>query len=195
MAIQAILGEGSNGRVRLSSRVEGGQCCDPAGTLQGLDRIDAQAGGQVGLRAEGITQAGDRARVSGLDAAGGALDVVAIIRRRAAVTVIPAARGLYDGEIGRVLTAPHRAVGQVRVQGQALAAVTQHAAERLDRMRAADLRQVGVAGQAVFHLTGQHGCQSDGLRFSALLPENYQQSEQEQRGSGEKGTAHEGKKG
>ena len=48
-------------------------------------------------------------------------------------------------------------MGQGRIQCQSLAAMTGHATEGLQRVGVADLRQVGVAGQAVFHLAGQGG--------------------------------------
>ena len=50
-----------------------------------------------------------------------------------------------------------RAVCQVCIQRQALAAMTEHAAEGLDRVGGADLSQVRVTGQAVFRLAGESG--------------------------------------
>ncbi len=88
-------------------------------------------------------------------------------RRAAAVPLWQSdttAGGFDDREISRVLSAAHAAVGQIRIQGQAFAAMADHAAKGFDRVGLADLRQVSMAGQAIFHLAGQAGRQ--GNRFN-----------------------------
>ncbi len=139
--------------------------------------VAAKAGSQIGLSTEGIADAGDGARVGGLDAGGGALDMVVVSHSRTAVTVRPATGGLHHREIRRVLAAAHTACARLRIQRQAFTAVADHTAEGLYRMRFTDLRQVGVAGQAVFHLTGQCGRQGDWFDAATFLPGNSQQGQ------------------
>ncbi len=75
---KAVLPECLHSRVGFRQRVKGSQAGDAAGALAVLDGGCTQAGSQVGLRAEGIADAGDRARIGGLDAGGGALDMVIV---------------------------------------------------------------------------------------------------------------------
>lgn len=126
------------------------------------DGGNAKTGGHIRLRAKSKADTGNRARVCGLDAGDHALDVMTIIRFAARVTRSPAARGFYYAESGWIRPASHRAVCQVRVEGETFPAVTGYAAKRLNGMRSADLRQVCVAGETVFGFARQGWGKCDG---------------------------------
>ncbi len=84
---QAVLPECLNGWIGFQGGIKSCQAGDPAGALAVLDGGHTQAGGQIRLRAIGKADLGDRARISGLDAGGGALDVVTPGCRSPAVAV------------------------------------------------------------------------------------------------------------
>ena len=179
MTGEAVLPKSLHIRIGFLGWIESRQGGDAAGTAGHLNGKYPQAGCQVGLDAEGEQNAGDGTGVSGLDAGGGALNVVAVTFRGATVAFVASTGGLNDREIRGIATAAHGAVSQVCIQSQWLAAMTEHAAEGLDRMRVADLGQVRVAGEAVFHLTGESGGERNRLRVEVFIPSNKEQSQQE----------------
>jgi len=122
-----------------------------------LDCVDSQAGDLIGLGSVGKTNAADRPGVGALHAGNGALDMIALILSCAVMAIAAPARGFHHGKLRGVSPTVHCAVRQVCVQCKPLTTVTQYATEGLHWMRGADLRQVGMAGQAVFNLTGQGG--------------------------------------
>ena len=68
-------------------------------------------------------------------------------------------------------------MGQGCIHRQRLAPVTDYAAERLDRVGLANLGQIAMAGQAVFHLPGQGRDQRDRPDAVAFLPGNHQEGQ------------------
>ena len=105
-------------------------------------------------------------------------DMVVVAGRASAMAVRPAAGGFDYRIIGRVFSAAHAAVGQAGIQRQSFAAMTDHTAEGFNRVRFTDFRQPGVAGQAIFNLTGQGGRQGDWLDATTLQPGNSKQGQQ-----------------
>jgi hypothetical protein len=92
--------------------------------------------------------------------------MVTLIRFAPGVTVTSAARGFDYRQVGRICATAHTAVRQVRIEGEALAAMTGNATKCFDRMRGADLGQVGMAGEAVFGLACQGGNYFHWLRLA-----------------------------
>ena len=76
VADEAVSPKRLDGGIGLGLQIEGGQAGNSAGTLAVLDGGCAQAGSQVRLSAKGIADIRDRTCVGGLDAGGGALDVI-----------------------------------------------------------------------------------------------------------------------
>ncbi len=169
MAEQAVIPKGVQGWGGLCRRVEGGQP---------VDCIHAHLGGEVRLGTEGIAYLGDGTGVSTLDAADHALDVVAFHLGGAAVTFFASAGGFHHLQAGWVGTSPHAAVSQVGFEGKGLTSVAQHASKGLNRVGRADLRDIRMAGQAVFHLSGNGRCNGNWGEGLVLPPEH-------QAGSGE----------
>ena len=113
---------------------------------------------------------GDRARISGLDTGGHALNVMTVTRFAAAVTVAPATGSFDYAESGWIPTAAHGAVGKVCVQRKPFAAVTTDTAEGFHWMGCADLWQVRVAGEAVFGFAGEGWGERNGSGLAGGVP-------------------------
>jgi hypothetical protein len=84
-------------------------------------------------------------------------------------------------------------VRQVRVEGEAFAAVTTHTAESFDGMRGADLGQVRVAGETVFGLTSESWDQFNRLGLARIQPPDEEEGEKKEEG-GEREKATHGRK-
>ena len=114
------------------------------------------ARGQVLLEPIREQDACDRPGISRLHARHDPLNVIPLVGGAAGMTLDFRRRiARTTDKIRRICAATHRAVGQIRIQGQPLAAVTADAAKHLHRMRCADFAHVAVARQAVLRLRGQ----------------------------------------
>ena len=142
-----------NGWMIGTDRVKRLQRCDARLCFFVCNCRDTEAGVYVRLGAKGKEDVRDRACISGLDTGRHALDVMTIVRFAAAVTIAPAARGFYYAESGWIRPAAHGAVSQVCVQRKPFTAVATNTTKGFNRMGCADLRQVRVAGEAVFGFT------------------------------------------
>ena len=128
--------------------------------------MDAETGRQVRFGSKGIEHRRYCARIRGLHTAHHSLDMVLVIGGTAGMTVAASTGLLHHRQVGGVGATAHRAVRLVSVKRQRIAAVTDHAAERLDRVRWADLGQVAVTGEAIFRFAGQGWNQEDRLRLA-----------------------------
>ncbi len=176
---ETVLTKCLDGRVGFLGRVEGRQAGNAAGAAWILNSDDPQACGQIRLGAKGEPDTGDRTGIGGLDAGGGALDMIVVICGIPAVAIAPATGGFDHRIIGGVGAPAQRAMRKVRIQGQPFATVTNHAAEGDDRVGFTDLGQVGMTGQAIFHLAGQGRRQRDRFYAATLPPGNSQQGYQQ----------------
>ena len=82
------------------------------------------------------------------------------------MTVATPAGLLHHRQVGGVGAAAHGAVCLIGVKRQRIAAVTDHAAERFNRVRWADLGQDAVTGKTIFRFAGQGWNQKDRLRLA-----------------------------
>src|SRR5574341_1682215 len=180
MAVKAVLREGCDRGVVVGSGVEGRKRSDTSVGKWVLDGEDSDLRRQLLLQAERVTHRGDCAGVGGLQAGANANDMIARLFSRAAVALAAPARLLDDREIGRVAATAQGAVSQVRIQRQTFPAVAGYTAERIDRVCSADLRQVAVAGEAVFCLAGEGGNKRDRAWPTALVPRDGQQGDEQE---------------